>query len=90
MVASEFANGRAAAGDKEGVAEGELRGTGTWRLSEAGDVVRVSYAWNVTTTQAWMRWSAPLLRPLFRWNHDAVMRAGGLGLARRLQVRLLD
>jgi hypothetical protein len=27
---------------------------------------------------------APLAKPLFRWNHDALMRAGGIGLARRL------
>jgi hypothetical protein len=25
-----------------------------------------------------------LLAPLFRWNHDAVMRAGEAGLARHL------
>jgi hypothetical protein len=26
---------------------------------------------------------------VFRWNHDSVMRAGGLGLARLLNARLI-
>ena len=33
---------------------------------------------------------APLARPLFRWNHDAIMREGGVALARRLNVRLVS
>jgi hypothetical protein len=37
-----------------------------------------------------MNWLAPLARPLFRWNHDAVMRAGGRGLAQLLNARLLE
>ncbi|MCA1656715.1 MAG: polyketide cyclase, partial [Actinobacteria bacterium] len=32
---------------------------------------------------------APLARPVFRWNHDVVMRQGGEGLADRLGARLL-
>jgi len=33
---------------------------------------------------------APLARPIFEWNHNGVMRAGGEGLARHLGVRLLQ
>jgi hypothetical protein len=32
---------------------------------------------------------APLARPVFRWNHDAIMREGGHALARRLNARLI-
>jgi hypothetical protein len=32
---------------------------------------------------------APLLAPAFAWNHHAVMRAGGDGLARHLGVPFL-
>jgi hypothetical protein len=32
---------------------------------------------------------APLLEPVFRWNHHQVMAEGGRGLAKYLGVRLL-
>ena len=37
------------------------------------------------TTKWWMNTLAPLLEPVFRSNHDHVMRSGGEGLARRLR-----
>jgi hypothetical protein len=49
----------------------------------------VVYEWNVRTAKAWMNRIAPIARPAFEWNHDAVMRQGGEGLARRLGVELL-
>ena len=73
----------------EGRADGELAGTGRWRLFEQDGVTAVLYEWNVQTTRAWMNALAPLARPVFGWNHDVVMRWGGEGLARRLGVRLL-
>ncbi len=72
----------------EGHAEGELVGTGRWRLFE-GRGTAVVYEWNVRTSRAWMNRVAPLARPLFRANHDAVMRQGGVGLAARLGAPLL-
>ncbi len=36
------------------------------------------------TTKAWMNAIAPLARPVFAWNHHAVMKQGGVGLAREL------
>ena len=73
----------------EGTAEGELSGTGHWRLYAGPGSTAVTYEWDVVTTEPWMNRLAPLLRPLFAWNHDVVMRQGGEGLARRLGVRLL-
>jgi hypothetical protein len=73
----------------EGIASGELRGRGCWRLARDGSNTRVRYTWIVTTGKRWMSVLAPLLRRVFEWNHDQVMRAGGYGLARHLGVRLL-
>jgi hypothetical protein len=47
------------------------------------------YEWDVRTARAWMNWLAPVARPAFAWNHDAVMRQGAEGLARLLGVPLL-
>lgn len=76
----------------EGRAQGELAGTGRWRLFEQdGDtpVTAVVYEWSVSTTKPWMNLLTPIARPLFEWNHDWVMRNGGRGLAELLGCRLL-
>lgn len=65
-------------------AVGDLRGTGTWKLDEDGDAVRVEYTWSVDLDRAWMRAMLPVLRPVFAWNHNAVMAAGEEGLRRHL------
>ena len=72
----------------EGDADGQLRGTGRWRLW-AGHGTAVTYEWDVETTIPWMNAIAPLGRPVFRWSHDHVMRNGGRGLARLLGAKLL-
>ncbi len=73
----------------EGRARGELEGTGRWRFYEQDGVTAVLYEWNVATTVPWMNALAPLLRPVFEWNHDWVMRRGGEGIAALLGCRLL-
>ena len=67
-----------------GRSRGTLKGEGIWLLRADGANTEVTYVWRVELTRAWMRWLAPLLAPVFRWNHEAVMRAGGEGLARHL------
>ena len=44
------------------------------------------YIWEVDTAKRWMNALAPLLRPLFVWNHHAIMRAGEAGLRRHLEA----
>ena len=72
-----------------GRAEGDLEGTGRWRLFEQDGVTAVTYEWKVRTTKRWMSLVAPIGRPVFEYNHDVVMRWGGEGLARRLGCKLL-
>ncbi len=73
----------------EGIAVGELNGTGRWMLTPEGQTTRIQYEWIVTTGKRWMNFLAPILEPVFRWNHHQVMAEGGRGLARHLGVRLL-
>jgi len=68
----------------EGQATGELEGSGKWRLSHSGGVTHVRYDWQVVANKWWMRWLAPIARPLFEWNHDVVMDWGRQGLLRRV------
>lgn len=72
-----------------GDASGDLEGSGVWRLREQLGATAVTYGWEVRTTKPWMNAAEPLLGPVFRWNHNVVMRWGGEGLARRLGCRLL-
>ena len=74
----------------EGAASGELAGTGRWRFAPDEGVTAVTYEWDVETTGRWMNLLAPVARPIFAWNHDRVMRAGGKGLAVLLGARQLD
>ena len=73
----------------EGVATGELAGSGRWRLSERDGATEVVYEWDVATTSRSMNALGPLARPLFTWNHDVVMRQGAEGLSRLLGAPLL-
>ena len=73
----------------EGEASGGLEGVGRWRFFEQDGATAALYEWNVRTTKPWMNAVAPLAAPVFRWNHDQVMRWGGQGLARHLGCRLL-
>ncbi|HEX6361456.1 MAG TPA: SRPBCC family protein [Albitalea sp.] len=73
-----------------GRASGAIEGVGTWELVPEGATTRVTYTWSVELARPWMRLLAPIATPVFRWNHDAVMRAGAQGLARHLGVRLLE
>lgn len=71
-----------------GRSRGQLDGEGTWTLRAGGDgFTEVTYVWRVQLVKRWMRWLAPLLAPVFRWNHAGVMRAGEDGLRRYLEAR---
>ena len=73
----------------EGIASGELSGRGAWTFSTRGadELTHVRYDWEVDANKVWMRALAPILRPVFEWNHDYVMEKGRIGLNARLSQR---
>jgi hypothetical protein len=71
----------------EGRSAGDLEGRGLWTLREEAGWTHVRYRWNVEVQRPWMRALAPLLRPMFAWNHNHVMEQGRLGLERALLLR---
>jgi hypothetical protein len=71
-----------------GTATGDLKGTGEWNLRHDEGTTEVRYDWNVRTNRGWMNALAPIARPVFKRSHDEVMRAGAVGLAQLLGVRV--
>lgn len=72
----------------EGVAEGELNSKGTWYFFQIDNITVVRYDWTIQTNKFWMNVLSPLARPLFRWNHNVVMRWGKEGLKKQLGITL--
>jgi uncharacterized protein YndB with AHSA1/START domain len=64
-----------------GEVRGDLRGRGTWTLTETAKGTHVRFDWRVHADRRLLRVLTPLLRPAFRWNHDwAIAQAvDGLG-----------
>src|SRR5262245_13720814 len=74
----------------EGIARGDVEGVGRWSFVGEGAVTVVRYDWQVRPTAWWMRMVASIAGPLFRRNHDILMKQGAEGLARRRNARLLS
>ena len=68
----------------EGRARGELDGVGLWTLTPEGEGTHVRYDWQIDVTRPWQVMLAPLLRPVFAWNHNVVMGWGYEDLKTRL------
>jgi hypothetical protein len=73
-----------------GQSSGDLHGIGTWTFAVEGGVTRVEYLWQVNAQRAWMRRHRALLSPVFKWNHDRLMQAGGHGLAQWLGAAWIE
>ena len=71
-------------------AAGTLAGEGIWLMKQAapdaGGHTDVTFVWRVTLPPGVLRWLAPVLGPVFRWNHRRVMRAGRMGLIQYLAL----
>jgi carbon monoxide dehydrogenase subunit G len=70
----------------EGIAKGELAGTGKWHLFQSDGPTAVVYEWDVQTTRWWMNAIAPFARWLFVRNHNWIMEAGEEGLRKRVNA----
>jgi uncharacterized protein YndB with AHSA1/START domain/quercetin dioxygenase-like cupin family protein len=56
--------------------DGDLRGRGTWTLTATPGGTHVRFDWQVHADRKLLRLLTPVLRPLFRWNHNwAIARA---------------
>ena len=55
--------------------EGDLRGHGTWTLSRRDGKVHVRFDWRVLADRPLLRYLTPVLRPLFRWNHNQAIKS---------------
>jgi quercetin dioxygenase-like cupin family protein/uncharacterized protein YndB with AHSA1/START domain len=54
----------------------ELRGRGVWTLTPTNEGTHVRFDWQVHADRKLLRTLTPVLRPLFRWNHNwAIARA---------------
>ena len=65
---------------------GDLAGTGLLRFESRGNRTLFQVDWDVSPTKLWMRALAPLLRPVFAWNHRVLMGWGAQGLAPKLGI----
>lgn len=64
---------------------GELEGTGVLDIeSPMVGVTRTTLTWDTRSTVLWMNVSAPLMRGLYEWNHDFLMKKAGNGLSQIL------
>jgi hypothetical protein len=66
--------------------DGDLIGDGSFRICPRDGGAEVTFHWNVRTHRRLMNLLAPLLQPLFAWNHNWVMAQGERGLRRRLSA----
>jgi quercetin dioxygenase-like cupin family protein/uncharacterized protein YndB with AHSA1/START domain len=56
--------------------DGDLRGRGTWTLSQTERGTHVRFDWQVHADRKLLQVLTPVLRPIFRWNHNwAIARA---------------
>ena len=68
---------------------GELEGEGNWIFEYENGITTVKYYWVVKTNSVLMNFLAPVLKPLFEWNHDVVMQWGQAGLAKYLNCNII-
>ena len=66
---------------------GDFDGVWTATLSQAGAGVQVDLVWEVTVLRPILKRLAPLLRPLFAWNHRWTTPRGEQGLKAYLAGR---
>jgi uncharacterized protein YndB with AHSA1/START domain len=60
--------------------DGDLRGRGVWTLTPRDGKVHVRFDWRVFADRPLIRRLTPILRPLFRWNHNVAIKAAMRGL----------
>lgn len=73
----------------ETVVVGRVHGVGGWHVTPTTGGSRVHFDWSVDLQVLWMRALSLLARPVFVWNHQALMAEGAGAFADRLGVEML-
>jgi hypothetical protein len=68
-------------------AMGELNGQGRWELKQQETGVAVTFYWDVSLGQSWIRFFSFFLRPVLISNHNSVMKLGETHLQEELDRR---
>ena len=64
---------------------GDLVGGGSWTFEPTAEkATKMEIVWQVATEKGWMNLLAPVLRPLFIYSHNLLMRRGERGLRKYL------
>ncbi len=63
---------------------GELEGNGLWKLKSDGSFTHVTFLWNVKATKPLIQWLSFFLKPIFKWNHNWVMKTGEASLQKEI------
>jgi uncharacterized protein YndB with AHSA1/START domain len=63
---------------------GDFEGTGEWRLRQDGDATFAELDWRPVVNKPGVRQLTPVLRPLFRANHNWTMQRGQQRILERL------
>jgi uncharacterized protein YndB with AHSA1/START domain len=64
----------------EAEVDGDLSGRGIWTLTPTDGKVHVRFDWRVNADRPLLRILTPVLRPLFRWNHNIAIERAMAGL----------
>jgi hypothetical protein len=73
----------------ETVVVGRVQGFGRWGVFPTAGGSRVHFDWSAEPQVVWMRALSRLARPVFIWNHQALMAEGARAFADRLGVEML-
>jgi hypothetical protein len=65
----------------------DFDGTGLWTLEETGEATVATLDWRPSVNHALIKYLTPVLRPLFRSNHNWAMRSGERQLREYLTTR---
>jgi hypothetical protein len=67
-----------------------LTGKGAWTLTPRDGRVHIHFDWRVLADRPLLRVLTPVLRPVFRWNHNWSIQRAMEGLERYAQARAAE
>lgn len=66
---------------------GDFVGRGIWTLRQDGQFADITYDWRIRADKPLLKWSSPILKPIFGANHRWAMARGEQSLIRELERR---